>query len=377
MKHILKVILILGFSVISSACSSSSGRVVDSLGVSSDGRYVITAHGGGDLILWDISKKEKKLLAQNANTESAYFLPDSHEFMWQDTNNIVHIQNVNGQKVKQFPHFQTRGHIITTDKAFYLSADGWGKLYKGSGDNLVPVYTDTPISPSQPYTLSIHGNYILSTYDTITGRNDPPAEINLTANPVNPDIHKKSSYDGVTLWDKTTLKPIARLWGNSGRTTGRISPDGKWVVAGSDNARRYMWSINNPNQRLRLSDLDGIYKKETNTRDTSKLLPIPEKFKGKQITGLHDILSIAFVSEKDFILFSRYASDEIYPIYTTGDPWIQGYVDLGERKSISHSNLSIGSSPKAHILAISQGSGIAVYRYHPATKELEKIWVAD
>ena len=61
MKHILKVILILGFSVISSACSSSSGRVVDSLGVSSDGRYVITAHGGGDLILWDISKKEKKL----------------------------------------------------------------------------------------------------------------------------------------------------------------------------------------------------------------------------------------------------------------------------------------------------------------------------
>ena len=112
-------------------------------------------------------------------------------FMWQDTNNIVHIQNVNGQEVKQFPHFQTRGHIITTDKAFYLSADGWGKLYKGSGDNLVPVYTDTPISPSQPYTLSIHGNYILSTYDTITGRNDPPAEINLTANPVNPDIHKR------------------------------------------------------------------------------------------------------------------------------------------------------------------------------------------
>ena len=52
--------------------------------------------------------------------------------MWQDTNNIVHIQNVNGQEVKQFPHFQTRGHIITMDKAFYLSADGWGKLYKGS-----------------------------------------------------------------------------------------------------------------------------------------------------------------------------------------------------------------------------------------------------
>lgn len=375
MTTLLKLFFLFGLLISTVGCSATSG--VASLGVSSDGQYIITAHGRDELVLWDVAKKEKKLLAKNANPYSAYFIPDSHEFMWQDTNNIVHIQNVSGQEVKQFPHFETEGHIITADKRFYLSADTWGKLYKGYGGNLVPVYTDEPIAPSQPYTLSIHGNYILSTYDTITGRNDPPAETNLTANPVNPDIHKKSSYAGVTLWDKTTLKPIARLWGNSGRTTGRISPDGKWVVAGSDNARRYMWSINNPNQRLRLSDLDGIYKKETNTRDTSKLLPIPEKFKGKQITGLHDILSIAFVSEKDFILFSRYASDEIYPIYTTGDPWIQGYVDLGERKSISHSNLSIGSSPKAHILAISQGSGIAVYRYHPETKELEKIWVAD
>ena len=75
MKHILKVILILGFSVISSACSSSSGRVVDSLGVSSDGRYVITAHGGGDLILWDISKKEKKTASPKRQYRKCLFSP--------------------------------------------------------------------------------------------------------------------------------------------------------------------------------------------------------------------------------------------------------------------------------------------------------------
>ncbi|KYK74310.1 hypothetical protein [Aggregatibacter actinomycetemcomitans] len=199
-----------------------------------------------------------------------------------------------------------------------------------------------------------------------------------TANPINPDIHKKSSYGGVTLWDKTTLKPIARLWGNSGRTTGKISPDGKWVVTGSDNRGNFMWSIQNPNLRLGIARInDGIYDNKIKGYDKSKLLPVPEKFQEIQAAGLFNVLAVAFLTDKNFILFDRNAKDRIHPIYTTGDPWIQGYVDLGKRKSISQSNLSIGSSPKAHILVISQGSGIAVYRYHPETKKLEKIWVAD
>ena len=365
-----------GLLISTVGCSATSG--VASLGVSSDGQYIITAHGRDELVLWDVAKKEKKLLAKNANPYSAYFIPDSHEFMWQDTNNVVHIQDVNGQEIKQFSHFETEGHIITADKSFYLSADTWGKLYKGYGDNLVPVYTDEPIAPSQPYTLSIHGNYILSTYDTITGRNDPPTETNLTANPVNPDIHKKSSYAGVTLWDKTTLKPIARLWGNSGRTTGRISPDGKWVVTGSDNHVKLMWEINNLNRLYMLIDLDGIYNEKTGYLDNSNVPPKPEKFKNKQIT-LSNTSAVAFVSDKDFILFPRNNKDELALLYKVGAEEIQGYVEIGRNPPISTGNLSIASSPKAHILVTGQGGkgGINVYRYHPATKELEKIWVAD
>ncbi|MBN6067651.1 WD40 repeat domain-containing protein, partial [Aggregatibacter actinomycetemcomitans] len=338
MKAFLKLISLFVLLIFTVGCNATSGVV--SLGVSGDGRYVITAHGKDELVLWDIVKKEKKLLAKNANSYSAYFIPDSHEFMWQDTDNVVHIQNVNGEELRQFPHFETEGHVITSDKSFYLSADKWGKLYKGYGDNLIPVYTDAPISPLQPYNLSIHGNYILSTGNGRESNKGYVAETNLTVNPVNPDIHKRDSYQGVTLWDKTTLKPIARLYGNSGRTTGRISPDGKWVVTGSDNARTYMWAINNPNQRIRLSGLNGIFDKKTQTRDTSRLLPIPEKFHEIQVAKLSYVLAVAFLTDKDFILFDRNAKDRIHPIYTTGDVWIQGYVDLGKRKSISQSNLS-------------------------------------
>ena len=376
MTTLLKLFFLFGLLISTVGCSATSG--VAALEVSSDGQYIITAHGRDELVLWDVAKKEKKLLAKNANPYSAYFIPDSHEFMWQDTNNVVHIQDVNGQEIKQFSHFETEGHIITADKSFYLSADTWGKLYKGYGDNLVPIYTDEPIAPSQPYTLSIHDNYILSTYNTITGRNDPPAETNLTANPVNPDIHKKSSYAGVTLWDKTTLKPIARLWGNSGRTTGRISPDGKWVVAGSDNQGKFMWEIKNPTNRIGLSDIEGKYNVSLGGFDTSKLIPIPDKFGDKQIT-LTNTSAVAFVSEEDFILFPQNNKNELALLFTVGDPWIKAYVEIGRNPPISTGNLSIASSPKAHILVTGQGGkgGINVYRYHPATKELEKIWVAD
>lgn len=376
MKKVLKLSCLILYTIALSACASEAP--VMSAGVSTDGRYVITAHSGGGLYLWDIQKKEKKHLAKNAYSYSAYFIPDSHEFMWQDDNDIVHIQDINGKEIKSFKHFKTEGQIMTADKSFYLSADTWGKLYKGYGDNLVPIYTDEPVGPSQPYTLSIHGNYILSTYDTISGRNDPPAETNLTANPVNPDIHKKSSYAGVTLWDKTTLKPIARLWGNSGRTTGRISPDGKWVVTGSDNHVKLMWEINNLNRLYMLIDLDGIYNEKTGYLDNSNVPPKPEKFKNKQIT-LSNISAVAFVSDKDFILFPRNNKNELALLYKVGSEEIQGYVEIGRNPPISTGNLSIASSPKAHILVTGQGGkgGINVYRYHPATKELEKIWVAD
>ncbi|OOF64488.1 hypothetical protein [Rodentibacter pneumotropicus] len=369
----LLILIILSFFAI--ACNSISGVV--SLGVSSDGRYAISARGKDELVLWDIDKKEKKTIAKNVNPYSAYFIPDSHEFMWQDNNNVVHIQNVEGKEISQFPHFKTEGQIISADKSFYLSADEWGKLYKGYGANLVPVYTDNPIGSFQPYNLSIVGKYFLSVTTTISGRDYPPAETKLTANPVNPNKYKKSSYNGVTLWDKKTLKPLARLWGNSGRTMGIISPDGKWIVATSENGQRYMWSALNPHQQFKLAAIDGILREDSMIRDKSKLLPIPEKFKDKSINR-SNYFAVAFVTEKDFILLPD-SIDELALLYTTGDPWIKAYVEIGNKPEISRGNLSIASSYKANILVTGQygRGGINVYKYHPNTKELEKIWVAD
>ena len=367
-----------------------------SLSVSTDGRYVISAHAAedadrhkpiGQLVLWDVDRKEKTILARNANAFSASFIPDSHEFMWQDSKNIVHIQNVEGKEVTNFRHFQVKTHIMSADKQFYLSSnmEDNGQLYKGYGEDLVPVYTDGGIP--FPLTLSMTKDYFLSATETCTTSPYPVVETNLTINPVNPDSSKRSSYTGVTLWDRHTLKPIARLYGNCGYTTGLISPNGGWVVTGGENLSNYMWEIHNLNNRQDLAQVNSELNHENSERYKQKLLPKPDKFKNKQL-ALNHTVAIAFLTEKDFILLGKSGNkdgfgDELARLFTVGEPWIKAYVEIGNDPSISTNyyqrNLSVSSSPKAHILVTGQatGGGINVYKYHPEKMELEKIWVAD
>ena len=370
---------------------------VISLSVSSDGRYVVSGHVGrnadpsnpiGQLVLWDIEKKTKTVLSKNANAFSAMFIPDSHEFMWQDDKDIIYMQNTDRQVIKSFQHpFTLQNHRITANKSFYLSADMYNHLYLGQEDALKPVYTDGAAT-SKPVDLSIVGDYFLSVTPTCYGPNDPVAETNLTANPINPSVYKKSSYDGVTLWDKNTLKPVAKLNGNCGSTSGLISSDGKWVITGGENVGIYMWEINNVNHRLNPIKIhNGNSHDGVNYYDAIDSSPIAEKFKDKIIYLGQNAVAIAFINEKDFIAIGKtYINEDNYnviPLYVVGDNLIKDFLEIDNNPTISTNyyqrNLSVSSSPKAHILVTGQatGGGINVYKYHPEKMELEKIWVAD
>ena len=368
-----------------------------SVSVSTDGHYVVSGHVGrnadpsnpiGQLVLWDIEKKTKTVLSKNANAFSAMFIPDSHEFMWQDDKDIIYMQNVDGQVIKRFEHpFTVQNHRMTADKSFYLSADMWNHLYKGYENDITPIYTDGA-SISKPVDLSVVGDYFLSVTAPCSAPDSPVAETQLTANPINPSEYKKNSYDGVILWNKNTLKPVAKLNGNCGSTSGLISSDGKWVITGGENVGIYMWEINNVNHRLNPIKIhNGNSHDGVNYYDAIDSSPIAEKFKDKIIYLGQNAVAIAFINEKDFIAIGKtYINEDNYnviPLYVVGDNLIKDFLEIDNNPTISTNyyqrNLSVSSSPKAHILVTGQatGGGINVYKYHPEKMELEKIWVAD
>ena len=360
---------------------SSTGRV-ETLDISSDGKYVISAHSGNEtkLVLWDIEKHEKKVLAKRVNTNTAYFIPNSHDFMWQGSKDkIVHIQNVDGKELASFKHFEIARHIMSEDRKLYISADQTGEIYKGYGDEMKPIYTDTPIWGH--YNFALSDKYFLSASGGGPYDPDSAVELNPKEDPVQPSVYKKSSYNGVTLWDRETLKPVARLGGFGGRSDALFSPDGKWIIGGGENLRHYMWETANLTNRLMLADPDrGIRNPKVN--DDSKLLRVP----GVNI-GLNNPVTYAFVTETEFIEFRMSARKEglgekYSPLYTVGDPWIKAFVEIGNNPVIStdfyEKSNSVASAPKAHILVTGQAyhGGINVYRYHPDKMTLEKIWVA-
>ena len=99
-------------------------------------------------------------------------------------------------------------------------------------------------------------------------------------------------------------------------------------------------------------------------------------------------VAYAFITETEFIGLGKSENkdgdgNEFASLFTIGNPWVKGYVEIGNNPSISTNyfqrNLSVSSSSKAHILVTGQatGGGINVYKYHPEKMELEKIWVAD
>ena len=338
-----------------------------SVSVSTDGHYVVSGHVGrnadplnpiGQLVLWDIEKKTKTVLSKNANAFSAMFIPDSHEFMWQDDKDIIYMQNVDGQVIKRFEHpFTVQNHRMTADKSFYLSADMWNHLYKGYENDITPIYTDGA-SISKPVDLSVVGDYFLSVTAPCSAPDSPVAETQLTANPINPSEYKKNSYDGVILWNKNTLKPVAKLNGNCGATNGLISPDGKWVITGGENGAYYMWEINNLNNRLSLAFQDEYIKNENIKKyDKNEVLYIPKEIEERGISM--GKVAYAFITETEFIGLGKSENkdgdgNEFASLFTIGNPWVKGYVEIGNNPSISTNyfqrNLSVSSSPKAHIL---------------------------
>ncbi|MBQ0833322.1 WD40 repeat domain-containing protein [Marinobacter sp.] len=361
-----------------------------SLGVSNDGRYIISSHRSNHLVLWDLANERYRELADDANIYSAYFVPGHELFLWQDLSNTVYLQDLEGEVRKEFKHFPTYGHAMDTSLTHYLSTNENWNLFYGYGGSLKPLLRDS-ISPSfmgsgKLLNLSLSSDQFFITagkgLDSVDER-----QITNETPPVRPvsDLRFSSNFAGVVLWSYDTLSPVTKFAGNSVKTHAAISPDGQWVVSADENGIGFFWNTAQPGTRHRLATYyGGVYLDDTpfeagdpRNRDRSGLIDAPEGLNGFTI-------AVAFIHNSEYYL--RFGNNSHFAaLFKTGSPWPVKYFDLGESpKLVTYGsnydrNTAIATSPEAGILAMGHQStgGISVYQFDPDKLTLERVWVVE
>ena len=359
--------------------------IVDMLSVSSDGQYVISTDEKEWAILWDLRTHTKKVLDKKSHIFSAYFIPNTDSFLWQSQNKIVHIENVNGQVIKEFKlPFYIYGIGMPKNSEYFMVGDiGDGQYYCHLTQCTMvskPESNDPSIFlADQPHVYSIDNidnRYILG-----------------------------SNLWGVYLWNLKTGKIVHHYIQNVAKTFATLSPNGKYVVSGDEGGGLFSWDLNtncpfisyddpylgnnlappSPTAQPMGSDdernLQRFYKKwhllgvKPDENDIPKM---PGDFKDKDGIYTNAVISVKFIDQTHYLRFTTRIPYAI--LYDVTNPKPLKYLPLGRdpMPSVSYyqRDEAIDTSPSAHILVTGKDSegGILVYQYDPKTQTLKKIW---
>lgn len=373
--------------------------------VSSDGKYAISAHYGRFLILWDIKNKTKKILNTTSNIYSPYFIPDTHQFLWQNAlTNEVHVQDVNGVILKTFnTGFQAYGHVMSTDlKTYIASANNWSLFKFVNGHMEMFRKSDrTAEGSARLFNIFLTKGYLLTSGDCYFEGEEYPIGVGNTLHKMKPQKPREQldAYSkGVVLWDARTAKPIKKFVGNVFKTIADLSPDTNYVVSGDENAIFYRWNahtgvrtrLDEPmNPRFDCGINNECIEELARKKKISPPMPPDFYYSDKRDTGEKNV-GVKFISEQgDFI---RFVDSAIYGVlYNVATDHVLAYLRLGKDPvpntySIFESAVLIDTAPKANILVMGQayvrsknhnGTGIIVYHFDPKTKQLERIWAPE
>lgn len=348
--------------------------------VSTDGHYAVSSHLNGEIILWDITRKTHQLIANNANIYSAYFIKNSDEFMWQDQNNQVHIQNVQGSVVLNFQNpFPVYGQVMSPDHQHYFAANQRWDLYSGYGAQQKQIKSAYDVNgflgSGKLFNLILSNNnqLLLTSGDSINCYDEVPLSVGINtkqAARLGYDVGfiNASLLEGVVLWNVATGKPLYKLPGNEVKTIATFSPDDQYVVSGDENEFLMIWRPQNGKRFLNVSDT---------------LLDLPTDIDESILRNhINSILALKFIDADHYLRFTNRSFNYaiLYSIHNSNP---LKFVALGNYPVPAVNDFSrdeaIDTAPAAHILVmgLATGSGIIVYRYDPGACNLTKIWAAD
>ncbi|MFV8834926.1 hypothetical protein ACNSTU_08155 [Aquisalimonas sp. APHAB1-3] len=373
-------------------CSLLQPGPAQVVSVSDDGRYVVSSHDNRRLILWDTEERWRSVVSRNANIYSAHFVSGRDDtFLWQDLDDVVHVQTVDGEVLESFEHFPTYGHVMGSDLKTYFSSDARFHIYKGWGDQKEPVKTDSEGGQflGTLLNLALHedAGILLSVAEGADWDKRALGEYG----PL--DDRRISRFDGPVVWDLETTRPLNKLPGLYGKAHGDISPDGQYVVAAGENKWGFVWETDTGERRWQLAnywygkprrdvevpegkELGDLPPEERLRLD--RLIDIPEggregeegHLRGAQVGAL-------FIDDEWFVRVER--RSHFVALHHIDDPFHTAFLDLGQSPypGTDRHIPSIDAAPASNVLVTGQRrpkGGINVYRFDPETRALDAVW---
>ncbi|WP_265658523.1 hypothetical protein [Francisella philomiragia] len=369
-----------------------------SISISSNGQYAISVDGAGNAYLWNLREHSSENIAGKYNHKSAYFLPNSDNYLLQDKNDTkIIVNNISGKEVFSFdPKLEANSHAISSDLKYYVTSNYEFDTY------MFLAQEDKKRHLIVNWCMGDHGG------KQYQGNNPSDCAYgNMQFNFTKDNKRLLATSSGYLYDFDLTNNHWKSIIVGGPNAMNAIDPNGEFVYTldSSRVGRAVKYDLQNnkvitfPNtanednfffnlaQRNEIPKLENNYKKPNGYTnfgfiDNNKVLITYKGMSQPYLwTGLYDINNIKIGKfYKDGK--SNFAIDnpiKYFPLINNPKDYLDGNYNIEPRPIVDGYNTTFDTSVEAHKLVIGQanGNGIMVYNYNPSDETLKLDWVGE
>ena len=234
--------------------------VVWSVAFSPDGRWLVSTHGDGSILIWDVANRELEanLRQHSGGVRGVGFSGDGTKLATASEDHSVIVWDAtSGRKEAVFTGHNTRvaGVAFSSDKRWMVSVDQSGTVIRSElGRDQARLVMD-PRQPESGYcvVISPDDRFLATTYAIYKSDTGEPVKTNSDWSHVysaafTPDgrlLLGATDHGEVIMLDTVTWREVARQkWTESALVSMSISPDGNYLVTGEDDRKVRLGTIN-------------------------------------------------------------------------------------------------------------------------------------
>ena len=234
--------------------------IVWSVAFSPDGRWLVSTHGDGSILIWDVANRELEanLRQHSGGVRGVGFSVDGTKLATASEDHSVIVWDAaSGRKEAVFTGHNTRvaGVAFSSDKRWMVSVDQSGIVIRSELGRdqarlvMVPGKQEpgycVAISPDDRFVATTYAIYKADTGEAVKTNSDWSHVYSAAFTPDGRLLIGVTDHGEVIMLETATWREIARQqWTESALVSMSISPDGNYLVTGEDDRKVRLGTIN-------------------------------------------------------------------------------------------------------------------------------------